>query len=212
LPLGKSSRWLQWHVYIGIGSLGLFTLHAGLHWPAGVLNAALATVYLATCASGLIGLYLTRTIPPQLARVGEQVIYERIPALRSQVQKQANQIVLESVAASGATTLANFYASRLYDFFYLPRGPGYFARPTSALRRSLMGELQAIRRYLSDHEQAASERLFALVRRKDDLDFHDVRQRLLKLWLFVHIGLTYSLIVLAILHGLLAVAFRGGAA
>jgi hypothetical protein len=75
-----------------------------------------------------------------------------------------------------------------------------------------MHELTAIRRYLSDHEQAACERLFALLRRKDDLDFHEARQRLLKSWLFVHIGLTYGLVVLALLHGLLALAFRGGGA
>jgi hypothetical protein len=211
LPIGKSSTWLQWHIYTGIGSVGLFALHAGVHWPTGILNYTVAVLYLATAASGFIGLYLTRTIPPQLARVGEQVIFERIPALRSQVQKQANQIVLDSVAASGATTLADFYSSRLYAFFYRSRGTSYFARPTSALRRSLMGELQASRRYLSEHEQAASERLFALVRRKDNLDFHEARQRLLKLWLFLHIGLTYSLVVLAVLHGVLALAFRGGA-
>src|SRR3954447_7300047 len=159
LPVGKSSTWLQLHIYVGIGSVGLFVLHAGVHWPTGILNSAVATLYLATATSGFIGLYLTRTIPPQLARVGEQLIFERIPALRSNVQKQANQIVLDSVAASGATTLADFYTARLYDFFYLPRRAIYFARPTSALRRSLMGELQAIRRYLSDHEQAGCERL-----------------------------------------------------
>jgi hypothetical protein len=50
------------------------------------------------------------------------------------------------------------------------------------------------------------------VRRKDDLDFHEARQRLLKVWFFIHIGLTYCLVVLALLHGLLALAFRGGAA
>ena len=38
------------------------------------------------------------------------------------------------------------------------------------------------------------------------------RQGLLKTWLFAHIGLTYALVVLAVLHGLLALAFRGGAA
>jgi hypothetical protein len=54
--------------------------------------------------------------------------------------------------------------------------------------------------------------LFSLVRRKDDLDFHDARQKILKLWLFGHIGLTYALVLLALVHGLLAHAFGGGAA
>jgi hypothetical protein len=67
-----------------------------------------------------------------------------------------------------------------------------------------------VRRYLSDQEQAGCERLFALIRRKDDLDFHEARQGLLKLWLFVHIGLTCMLVIAAILHGILAHAFHGG--
>lgn len=212
LPLGSSAAWLQWHLYVGIASAAVFILHAGVRWPMGVLNSTLALLYLATFASGVVGLYLTRTIPPQLARVGEEVIYERIPALHHQIRRQAAAVVLESVAASGSTTLADFYLGQLYEFFHRPRGIRYLARPTTARRRALMQNLQSVQRYLADQEQPAYERLFALLRRKDDLDFHQARQRLLKGWLFVHIGLTYSLVVLAILHAIVALAFRGGAA
>jgi hypothetical protein len=212
LPLGSSAAWLQWHLYAGIGSAGLFAMHAGLTWPNGVLESSLAIVYLLTFGSGLVGLYLTRVIPRQLARVGDEVIYERIPAFRRQVALEFNKTVLGAVAASGATTLADFYTTRLYDFIQRPRGTSYLFWPTSALRRALMREMQDVRRYLSDHEQAACERMFALVRRKDDLDFHEARQKLLKLWLFVHIGLTYALVLLAILHGLVAHVFHGGGA
>jgi hypothetical protein len=121
-------------------------------------------------------------------------------------------VVLESVAASGATTLADFYAARLYDFFGRSRGFAYLVWPTAARRRALMAEMHDLRRYLSEHEVVGCERLFSLVRRKDDLDFHDARQKVLKLWLFAHIALTYALIMLALLHGLLAHAFHGGRA
>ena len=189
-----------------------FALHVGPNWPHGALNTALAAVYLLTIGSGFVGLYLSRTIPAQLARVGREVIYERIPGLRHQVRQQASELVLQSVAASGATTLADFYTTRLYDYFEQSRGWSYDLRPTSARRRALMREMHDIRRYLSDQEQSFCERLFALVRTKDDLDFHESRQRILKLWLFVHIGLTCSLVLLATLHGLLALAFAGGGA
>src|SRR5689334_24083075 len=46
LPLGTSATWLQWHLYIGIGSMGIFALHAGIPWPSGILNSALAATYL----------------------------------------------------------------------------------------------------------------------------------------------------------------------
>ena len=212
LPLGSSSAWLQWHLYVGMGSVGVFALHAGVALPHGVLDTALAGVYLATIGSGLVGLYLTRTIPAQLTRVGEEVIYERIPAYRQQIRERARQLVLESVAASGSTTLADFYSTRLLEYFDQPRAVGYQLRPTTARRRALMREMHDVRRYLSDQEQGCCERLFSLVRRKDDLDFQEARQKLLKLWLFVHIGLTCVLVLLAVLHGLVAHAFHGGVA
>ena len=117
LPLGSSAAWLQWHLYVGLGTVGVFALHVGPRWPSGVLDTALAVVYVLTVTSGIVGLYFTRTIPAQLARVGEEVIFERIPAFRRQVCQQAGGVVLESVAASGATTLADFYVERLYEFF-----------------------------------------------------------------------------------------------
>jgi hypothetical protein len=211
LPLGSSTAWMQWHVYVGLGTLGVFALHVGPHWPSGPLDTALAGTYLLTFASGLAGLYLTRTIPAQLARVGEEVIFERIPSFRRQVCRQASGVVLDAVAAAGTTTLADFYIQRLYAFFERGRGFSYLLWPTTTRRKSLMHAMQDLRRNLSDQEQGACEKLFGLVRRKDDLDFQEARQRLLKSWLFVHIGLSYTLVVLALLHGLLAHAFSGGA-
>jgi hypothetical protein len=212
LPLGSSTAWLQWHIYLGLGTLAVFAMHAGLKMPSGVLESSLAAVYLLTFASGLVGLYLTRTIPPQLARLGQEVIYERIPALRRGVWRSADDAVLAAVAASGSTTLADFYTSQLYAYFARPRRWWYQLRPTTAPRRALLAQMQDVRRYLSDQEQTACEELFALVRRKDDLDFQEARQKLLKVWLFAHIGLTCALLLLALLHALLAHAFRGGAA
>jgi hypothetical protein len=212
LPLGSSTGWLQLHLYVGMGTVAVFVMHAGAGVPTGILDSTLAAIYVLTVASGVIGLYLTRTIPSQLARVGEEFVYERIPIYRRKVRHQAREVVLESISASGATTLADFYASRLYDFFGRSRGLMYFLRPTTTTRRALMREMQDLRRYLAEQEQAACEKLFSLVRRKDDLDFHEARQRILKLWLFFHIGLTYALVLLALVHGLLAHAFGGGVA
>lgn len=210
LPLGTSATWLQWHLYVGLGSIGVFALHTGLHWPTGILETCLFWLYASTAVSGLLGLYWTRTIPGQLARVGDEVTFERIPSLRRRVQWQASETVLESVAASGATTLADFYSARLYDFFQLPRSAKYFLRPNTSYRKSLMADMRHLQRYLSEPERNACEKLFALVRQKDDLDFHGARQGLLKYWLFVHIGLTYALVTVASLHGLMATAFGGG--
>lgn len=210
LPLGSSRNWLQAHLVVAILSGGLFYLHLAGRWPDGWVEVTLAATYLGTFGSGVVGFYLTRTIPKQLARTGEQFVYERIPRLRAAVRQEARGVVLEAVHATGATTLADFYVGRLHGFFQRPRALRYPLRPTMASRKRLFNELSAVDRFLTESERTASERLFALIRRKDDLDFHAARQGLLKVWLFAHIGLTWSLLLLGLGHGVLVLAFRGG--
>lgn len=212
LPLGTSASWLQFHIYLGIGTVALFALHTGGRIPSGKVEVALAITYLTTVGSGVWGLYLARTIPPQLTRSGEQFVYERIPALRRQVRDRAQGALLKAVSTTGATTLADFYAAHVHDYLEQPRSVRYLFRPTTRFRRRLLRKLHDLRRYLNSDEQHACETLFQLVRKKDDLDFHEARQRLLKLWLFGHITLTYALIILATLHGVVALAFRGDTA
>jgi hypothetical protein len=195
---------------VAVASAGLFYLHLGARWPDGVVEATLAAVYAGALISGVVGLYLTRTIPKQLARTSEQFVFERIPRLKSQTQREARQVVLEAVHATGATTLADIYANRLHGFFRRPRALRYAIRPTTAARKRLFSELTAVDRFLTEPERAAAERLFGLIRRKDDLDFHAARQGLLKAWLFGHIALTWALLLIGAAHGVLALAFRGG--
>jgi len=207
LPWTTSAGWLQAHLYVGISTVVLFGIHIDWRVPDGVFESVLAGFYVATFASGLLGLVWTRTLPRKLARVSEEVIYERIPLLRKQLRDRAQQVVLESVRSAGSTTLGDFYSQRLHRFFETSRGWRYQLRPNTSLRKRLLDELTEANRYLSDPERKASEQLFALVRRRDDLDFHAAIQWRLKSWRFVHIGLTYPLLALAVVHGLLAHLF-----
>lgn len=209
LPLGPSWLWMQTHIYLGLATAPLYLLHAGLRWPDGRFEAMLAGLFAATFVSGLWGLWLSRTLPKQLARAGSQVVFERIPHLRQATHLACGRAVVEAVDQSGATTLADFYIDRLYDFTSRPRALWYQLAPSSARRRQLMRELSDLRRVLSEPESRAAERVFALLRRKDDLDFHQARQGLLKGWLVLHVALSWTLVLTATLHGVLATAFRG---
>jgi len=211
LPWTTSAGWLQAHLYVGLSTAVLFGLHVDWRIPNGIFETILACFFAATFVSGLVGLYWTRTLPFKLARVSEEVIYERIPLLRSQLRDRAKEVVLETVRSAGATTLGEFYSARLHHFFEEPRGWRYMLRPNNRLRRQLLDELTEVNRYLSEPERKTCEQLFALVRRRDDLDYHAALQWRLKAWLFLHIGLTYPLVAIACMHGLLAHLFDGGA-
>ena len=105
----------------------------------------------------------------------------------------------------------NFTRKRLAAFF---SGPKNFWLHLAESRRpvsALLAELEDLRRFANDAEREKIEKLAALVRQKDGLDYHRALQLALKLWLFVHIPLTYGLLIFTALHIVLVFGFSGGA-
>jgi hypothetical protein len=202
---------MQAHIYTGLATAGLFLMHVPWRMPNGKLESLLAALYAATFFSGVVGLHWTRTLPRRLSRVAEDVIYERIPALRGGLRDRAQAVVLVAVRTAGGATLGEFYNARLHQYFSTRRGWRYRLAPSSRLRKALLAELTEVTRYLSDAERKTAEELFALVRKRDDLDYHEALQWRLRTWLFVHIALTYPLLLAAGMHAWTAHLFYGGA-
>ena len=207
LSLGSSEAWLQIHVYAGFFTVILFLAHLRFRMPTGWFEGALAWLYILVTGSGIVGLFFSRVLPRRLATRGGEVIYEKIPALRHALRLEAETLVL----TGGPQVIANFYTENLHDFF---RRPKYFWPHLLDSRRPLnaiVTELDELRRYLNEAERATLEKLDDLVRRKDGLDYHHALQATLKLWLFVHVPLTYSLMIFSVLHVIIVFAFSGGA-
>jgi hypothetical protein len=199
---------MQLHIYVGFGSFFVFLWHVGFTLPRGVLESCLAAIYVTVFASGVLGLFWTRTIPRRLTALREQVIFEQIPQLRQQLVRQVHEMLFQSPSKS--LVLCQFYVQRLASFFERRRPISYLIRPNGQACRALVNEIEDLDRYLSLPQREAGRKLAELVRRKDDLDYHLALQSRLKVWLFVHIGLTYSLVMVAVVHGVLAHAFHGG--
>jgi asparagine N-glycosylation enzyme membrane subunit Stt3 len=209
LPLGSSESWMQIHVYAGFFTIVLFLIHLKFHMPTGWFEGTLAWLYVLVTASGIAGLILSRVLPRRLSTRGGEVIYEKIPAIRNDLRQQAEALALGTETKS--QVIAEFYARQLSVFF---AGPKNFWRHLLESRQPLnavMVEVEELRRYLSDQERAVLEKLAQLVRQKDGLDYHQALQTALKLWLFMHIPLTYSLMIFTLLHMVLVYAFSGDA-
>ena len=213
LSLGSSEAWLQVHVYAGFFTVVLFLIHLNFRMPTGWFEGVLAWLYVLVTVSGIVGLFFSRVLPRRLATRGGEVIYEKIPALRHALRQEAEALALGgsgSSAAPQSTVIADFYLQNLHPFF---QGPKYFwphlldsRRPLNALMR----ELDDVRRYLNETERATLQKLGDLVCRKDGLDYHHALQATLKLWLFVHLPLTWSLMIFSVLHIIIVFAFSGG--
>jgi len=209
LPLGSSESWLQIHVYAGFFTVVLFLIHLNFQIPTGWFEATLAWLYGLVTASGIAGLILSRVLPRRLSTRGGEVIYERIPTIRNELRQQAEALVLG--AESKSPVIAEFYARQLNVFFAGPKNFWWHLLESRQPLNAVMVELEELRRYLNDQERAVLEKLGQLVRRKDGLDYHHALQSALKVWLFMHVPLTYSLMIFSLLHIILVYAFSGGA-
>jgi hypothetical protein len=209
LPLGMSSTWLQFHIYLGWFTVLLFALHLGTRVPQKPLGLILTALYLTVAASGILGLALSRFFAPRLTARGQEVLFERIPARMRRLQGEVEELVLRSVTLTNSSSIADFYSKYLKAFF---DGPRHFWRHllnSELPRRALLAEAEHQQHYMNKEEQAILNTLTDQVRTKDDLDYQYALQATLKYWLFVHVPLSYSLLIFSAFHVLLVYAFAG---
>ena len=211
-PLFKSASWMQFHIYAGLLSFVVFFFHTGWRLPTGSFESILYVMFILLAGSGFIGLYLTRTIPKSLADRGSEVIFERIPRFVRELREQAEALAVESVGFNDSTILSDYYSEKLADYMARPRRIGLHLFWVDRTRKDFQHELRALHRYMNDEERSVAEKLSDVLVLKDDLDFHYGRQGLLKGWLFLHVPLTYGLLIFAMAHMVLVHAFYGGLA
>lgn len=211
LPLGRSEVWLQFHIYAGLFTGVLFLLHVRLQWPTGWFEGVLTVLYAIVMVSGVIGIIISRGWPKRLTARGGEVPFERIPIVRRQLHERAEALALNSVAEAKSATIAEFYTRRLHDFFAGPQNFFSHLFEIPLPLKALLNELGDLNRFLNESERKVTEQLVALVRQKDGLDYQRSLQLTLRLWLFIHIPVTYSLMLWAIAHIVLVYGFSAGA-
>ena len=212
LPLGASAAWVQFHIYAGWLAIVLFVVHVGLRIPDGWLETTLEIVFVLVAGSGVVGLAISRSHARRLTRRGEEVVFERIPVFIARLREEAEDLALRSATETGSTTIADFYIDRLMLFFSAPRNFTYHLTDSNRALFALLTDIGDMERYLSPKEREFSEQLRWLVQKKDELDYHYALQATLKGWLFVHVPLTYGLLILVVLHVVLVFAFTGSLA
>lgn len=211
LPLGSSEGWMQFHIYGGLFTALLFVFHISFRFPTGWFNGILFALYALVTLSGIVGLFLTKIVPQRLTTRGGEVLFERIPAIRRALLEQAETLALTAVPIAHSTTLADFYLRHLKTFFDGPKNFWLHLLEVRSPVNSLLNKLEELNRFLDENERATAAQIAGMVRQKDGLDYQRALQMSLKLWLFAHIPLTYSLLIFSVAHVVIIHAFSGGA-
>lgn len=207
LPLGSSSAWLRFHIFIGLLTFVLFALHSRMQIPQGLLDFLLFLAYYIVFLSGVLGWFLSRQIPYRLLSRGEEVLFERIPIHRRTIQDRVKALVFDPADPEQGAPLVDFYHKHLQDFFAGPRNQLNHVVHSERHLHQMKQKIIALEPFLNEQERERLRLIAEQIQLKDDLDYQYIFQAIIKMWLFVHVPLTYSLIIFAFYHALAACAF-----
>ncbi len=206
-PIGRAAYWLALHVVLGLFAVAMFVVHTGGVWATGFYEQLLAGGFWATALSGLFGWLYQRAVPRRLARIGYEVVYERVPAELADLRDAAEKASLDGVAASGQPTLGRFYSETLQAYFQRPRFQLSHLLGTGAAGQWIDQRFDAVSGLIGGGEQEAFDALKIAARRKAQVDAHYALQRSLKLWVAVHVVLTSATLTLAVWHLILVYVY-----
>ena len=206
IPLGRMSLWQSTHHYLGLLSVGAYSIHAGF-LTTGWLESLLALNFWAIALSGIIGWYVNRTAPRLLRAAGTQILRQDIPEKSRAIALQAIELAIASAGNNNSAALADHYRGHLKPFFETRRSWLYRLFPSGNKRRLLLAELENLDRYLGDDGRVKRREMSRLVQAKDDLDFQRAVQNRVRLWASAHTWVLGSFIVLAIAHIVVAHQF-----
>lgn len=209
LRIGSTSFWLQLHLYVGVFSGALFLVHIGWGWPAGIFHQVLAWCYSVVFVTGLLGLWISRAFPRMLTVAGYETPFERIPYARSHLREQAEALLLVGADGQTSPVIAEFYLKKLGMFFTRPCNRWAHLRQSRAPQAVHLSQFEEVQRYARTGEREMLDKLRDLVAQKHMLDYQYSLQSALRLWLFAHIPLSYSLLIFSVLHLILVHAFSG---
>jgi hypothetical protein len=202
-PLGTAQRWLQLHVYGSALAAVLVVLHMGARMPAGAMGWWLFGLTLWTTATGMLGVFLQKWVPLTIARrLRVEAIYERIPELVSRLADEA-----AAVAAASGDTLKKAYENDIHALMTSPRLDWRYVGDVHAMRERRLEPLMRTERFLDAADRARLETLTTIVSDKLALDAHASLQRVLRLWLQLHVPAAMVLLGLLTVHIFAVIAY-----
>jgi hypothetical protein len=218
----SAMRWRRTHIFLGYVLIAAFISHADFSLPDTGFEWALWAGFVVVALSGIFGAYLGWSLKAK-RRIDEGVSYDRIPSLRAALARDVHTAVVDTDPAAAQIALPglpglphdawimDLYTTHLRDFFQGPRNfTAHLIGSQRPLKR-LIDEIDNLSRYVDHQSQEKIAAIKSLVIEKDRLDFAHAYLGLSRGWLFVHVPVTYALIVLSVLHILVVYAYSSGA-
>lgn len=207
---GRVGRWTHMHIYAGYFAICVFIMHCNLAWPNSRLGWILWCLFVMVSLSGMVGAYLTISIPGKLQLGLEPVRFEELKQRRDLLASEAEALVARSVSIAELQSLSEFYMKSLHRYFDGPRHVWAHLRGSAMPLNTICAQLDRYRQLGGSQAAPTFEKMKELVATKNHLDRRFANEGALKLWLFVHVPATYGLLAVSVLHVLITYAYTSG--
>jgi hypothetical protein len=237
MRIGRAYWWTQGHVWFGLLSLPIILLHGGFkpNFWGGHLTQVIMWVFVAVWVSGIVGLILQQIMPTRLLNhVPMETIYEQIDNIIRQLREEAETIVkgvqektqedpyeFDAVPAGAATAVApartgTAAEAKLATFYEVQVKPVLADRmpagATLARERPAAAAFSQLRDSMPPALKKPVEDLAEICEERRQLARQRSMHHVLHGWLFVHVPLSYGLMVLATIHAIQALQYTSSPA
>jgi hypothetical protein len=215
----SAARWRKVHVFIGYLLIAAFISHSDFSLRDTGFEGALWAGFVLVTLSGIVGTYLAWSLKVKHG-IDERVGYERIPTRRAELARDVHAVLAKADPPAAVVALPapphdawikDLYTTHLRDFFQGQRNSAAHLIGSQRPLRRLTDEIDNLSGYVDQRSQEKLAAVKNLVVEKDRLDFARVYLGLARGWLFVHVPVTYALVVLTVLHVLVVYAFSSRA-
>lgn len=208
------TRWRVLHIFCGFLLIAAFVSHSNTSLPDSVFEWALWSGFVMVTLTGIIATYLARLV--QARRTGDPIAFDRIPARRAELARDVHAAVMAQGAPAPAVGLPappydawifDLYVNHLRSFFAGPRDFISHLVNSQTPLKQLTDEIDDMSRYVDAQGQEKLAVIRELVVEKSRVDFQHAYSALTRVLMFVHVPITYAVIVLTVMHVVVVYAF-----
>lgn len=224
--IGRAATWLKAHIWLGLLSFPLILYHSAFRW-GGLVEQLLWFSLVAVVGSGIFGLVMQHYIPRMMSsRVPLETIYEQIDRICAVMRDEADELVEEicgplpesvkpvdpeakparkkkAEVASGSGPLKEFYLRQVRPFL----DPVYDRTNRLSRAPQADGLFEQMRKRLPPDLEAPLNQLAAFCDERRQFALQTRLHHWLHGWLFIHVPLSFALLVLGLAHAFMAIYY-----
>jgi hypothetical protein len=220
-PGGRIQTWLKAHIWLTILTVPLVLFHCGLH-GGGLMTQFLLGLYALVMVSGFWGLALQHVIPKMMRDdLPEEVIFEQIPFIRSQLilqgetiradlASQSEEAASEPGEGETAVAVASHVAAMKVALHFIDQEAVPYLKAVDRRRSSLRDkrasddQFRLLSLRIPESLHATLGQVQELCDEKRRLDLQTRLHYWLHGWLILHAPASILLVVLTLVHAVVA--------